>query len=169
VFNATFNNIPVISWRSVLLVEVTTQLPQVTDKLDHTMKYRVHLAWARFKLTTWVVIGTNCVGSCNTTTIRSRPRRHQITKINITKINLDLNISKINPHITKIFVYECFDCPKERGRKIWHWHGFFWLCVSLFYYCLLQYSNHQMLKYTILSSSEKSFFFYIHSGVLYDL
>ena len=40
VFNATFNNISVISWQSVLLVEETevpgknTQdLPQVTDKL----------------------------------------------------------------------------------------------------------------------------------------
>ena len=32
VFNATFNNISVISWRSVLLVEKTTDLPQVTDK-----------------------------------------------------------------------------------------------------------------------------------------
>ena len=37
-FNATFNNISVISWQSVLLVEEirvpreTTDLPQVTDK-----------------------------------------------------------------------------------------------------------------------------------------
>jgi hypothetical protein len=41
VFNATFNNISVISWRSILLVEdinteypfKTTDLSQVTDKL----------------------------------------------------------------------------------------------------------------------------------------
>jgi hypothetical protein len=33
VFNATFNNISVISWQSVLLVEETTDLSQVTDKL----------------------------------------------------------------------------------------------------------------------------------------
>jgi len=32
VFNATFNNISVISWCSVLLVEETTYLSQVTDK-----------------------------------------------------------------------------------------------------------------------------------------
>jgi len=38
VFNATFNNISVISWRSVLLVEeleypeITIDLPQVNDK-----------------------------------------------------------------------------------------------------------------------------------------
>ena len=42
VFNDTFNNISVMSWRSVLLVEETgekTDLPQVTDKLYHCIEY----------------------------------------------------------------------------------------------------------------------------------
>ena len=42
-FNATFNNVSVILWRSVLLVEETgentTDLPQVTDKLYHIILY----------------------------------------------------------------------------------------------------------------------------------
>ena len=74
VINATFNNISVISWRSVLLEE-TTDLPQVTDKLYQIMLYWVHVAWAGFKLTTLVVICTDCIGSCksNYYTITTAP------------------------------------------------------------------------------------------------
>jgi hypothetical protein len=46
VFNATFNNILVISWRSVLLVEETGVLV------------------AGFELITLVLIGTDYIGNC---------------------------------------------------------------------------------------------------------
>ena len=73
-FNATFNTISVISWRSVLLAEETgvpgeNHRPVTdkagenhrpgTEKLYHTMLYQMYLVWTGFKLTTFVVIDTD--------------------------------------------------------------------------------------------------------------
>ena len=68
VFTATFNNISVISWRSVLLVEETewpgetSDLSHVSDKLCHIMLYTS--PWSRLELTISVVLNTDCTGSC---------------------------------------------------------------------------------------------------------
>ena len=72
VFNATFNNISGtctgISWRSVLLVDETGGPRQnhwpVANHWQTWSHNVVYLPWSRFKLTTSVVIGTDCIGSC---------------------------------------------------------------------------------------------------------
>ena len=70
VFNDSFNNISVIWWRPVLLVDEIAvpgenhALSQATEKLYYIMLYRVCLAWAGFELTSLVVKDTDCIGSC---------------------------------------------------------------------------------------------------------
>ena len=70
VFNATFNNIAFIGWRSVLLVE-ETGIPGENNRpatsqgqtLSHSVVSCTPRIERRFELT-FVVIGTNCTGSC---------------------------------------------------------------------------------------------------------
>ena len=81
VFNATFNNISVISWWSVLLVEETgvrreNHKSAGTDKLYHIMLYT--LPWAVVKPTTSVMIALIAYLVVNPTTIPSQPRRSHL-------------------------------------------------------------------------------------------
>ena len=60
--------------------EKTTNLSQVTDKRYHIILYTS--PWSRFELTTSVVIGTDCIGSCksNYHTTTAMTAQHAIYK-----------------------------------------------------------------------------------------
>ena len=87
VLTATFNNISVISWRSVILVEETGVSGDVACHL-RTLSHNVVLSTPRYELTT---LGTDCIGSfkSNNHTTTTPPcnycrHRHELNIINVT-------------------------------------------------------------------------------------
>jgi len=63
-FKATFNNISVTSWRSVLLVEETGVPGRNHRPVASHWQIEYTSPRTGFELTTLVVIGTDCTGSC---------------------------------------------------------------------------------------------------------
>ena len=71
VFNSTFNNISVISWRFSFIGggnwNTWRKQPNCRKSLTNFITYcciEYTSPWTQFELTTLVVIGTDCIGSC---------------------------------------------------------------------------------------------------------
>ena len=81
VFNATFNNISVISWLPVLLMEETGVPREITDLLSLANFITCCIAWAWFELATLVAIGIDCISGCKSSyyTITTTPLRTSAT------------------------------------------------------------------------------------------
>ena len=140
VFNATFNNISVISWWSVLLVEETgdsqktTDMPQVTVNRDHLMLYRVHLAWVGFELTTLLVICTDCIEECFRVLHKKEYFYKKSTSMHIFPFNIGFAV-KIKNHfsfLTPWFLW-CWMNARTFSKlcQFAYWNTFFMLNLSL--------------------------------------
>jgi hypothetical protein len=97
-----------IQWPKVSFIHGGNRVPgekpltcrNVTDKLEHVMLYRLHLTWAGFELTTSVVIGTDCTGSC-------KFNYHMITNVCLSKCDLPENMGTyLNSSVSVGFVLE---------------------------------------------------------------
>jgi hypothetical protein len=132
-FNVTFNNISVISWRSVLPVEEigvpgenhrAVAIKSLT-KLITRCCIEYTSPWAGFELTTSVVIGSDFIGSCksnyHTITTTTAPKyKWKLRKVKYhvfsNKREILINITLLVCHVKK------FIRRVERVKYITHQH-----------------------------------------------
>jgi hypothetical protein len=122
IFSATFNNMSVISWRSVLLVEeirVLFQNHRLVASHWQTLSHNEFISpWAGFELTALVMIGIGCTGSsiynCHNTNY------HTIT----------LWLSCLTP-LSTIFQYEIF--WSDMICVCFCLYNLLWICFRLYW------------------------------------
>ena len=134
VFNATFNNISVISWWSVLLVdkteypEKTNDPSQVTDKL-HIMLYPVTSPWMGFDCT----LHTDCTNNC-------KSNYHTITTVplllykNCVVHNRNLNFIILQVHVGMNLKSKSVRSMVYIFSLIFSWPNvYFLLCLNIYH------------------------------------
>jgi len=101
-------------WRNLECLEKTTDLSQVSDKLYHIMFIKYTLLWTGLELTTSVVIGTDCTGSCKFVDLFIKTEQHPILK-NVIEISLT---HKFNlPTIVVFFLIQLL-CDQHKNMWI---------------------------------------------------
>jgi len=130
VFNVTFNNISVKEWRSVLLVEETRENHWPATSHWQTLSHNVVSSTPRnerdLKLTTLVMIGTDCTDSCifnyHTITTSMAPNKESVIKIQTCKVYITI----ISPPICIYLSYE------DNRRKRVHVIKFIYIFLIFF-------------------------------------
>jgi hypothetical protein len=129
VCNATFNNISVISWQSVLWVEKTIDLLQVTDKLHHIMLYQIHLIISSIQTLSFMMYNNTVISHVQYTLFFLRKSFHHDTHV------YDIPVQEIKKMT--------YSCQNNFLKRLWQ------MCVLCIYNVLYtvncgNYSNNKI-------------------------